>query len=757
MTWTRVRASVIVLLVVSFAAVLVLSPGGPGFTGPLDDIAATTSALIATCAAGWRASRLQHRARLSWALMTAAFAAAALGQGAWGWYEIVLSREVPYPSFADAAYLCFPVLALAGLLLRPASALVGQGRTRSVLDGILLAGSMFNLSWVTALGATYDAGGDSSLAFVISLAYPVTDLVLVTVTVVVLAQAQARRVLVVLAAGLLMLCVADSAYSYLTTLGTFQSGNLTDVGYVLGYLLLAEAAIRDRTVDAAAPRPASVPSMLLPYLPAVGGVGIGVWQLGAGLSNPAVLVGGVLVVVLFLRQLLTLLENHRLVGEVITGQAALSFLAFHDPLTSLANRALFEDRLEHAVALRARNLQPLAVLLADLDDFTDINDTHGHQAGDEVLREVAERMLRTTRAADTVARLGGDEFAVLVQDGEDAWRVAQRILQALDEPIEVNGKQVPMSASIGVASVDTSDPALTAVELLKRADLAMYAAKRRGKASVARYELGSADALANELELRTDLVAAVADGTLDVHYQPILAVTGELVGFEALCRWSRRGEQVAPAVFIPVAERAGVLAALDHHVLTTALEFAATFGEDLLLNVNIGVDQLVDPALPARIRSALETHRLAAGQLVIEIPENRLLPDRRAADSTVAGLRADGVRLALDDFGAGWSSLARLQELAPDIVKIDRCFVAPLTAADAPTDIVAGIIELAHQLGASVVAEGIEHPQQLETLRRLGCDAVQGFLLGRPMPVSQATQLVGQQSPRAGRSLQPVR
>lgn len=739
------RAAVMTVLVALFAVLLVRRTGGARVTTVVDDLATLAAAMFATGAAAWRATRLQGRARASWALMASGFGAAALGEGIWGWFELVAHRDTPFPSVADVAYLTFPVLALLALLLRPSPALLGQGRLRTVLDGLLVAGSLFNISWVTALGAVYGAGGDGGLAFGIGLAYPASDVILVTVTLVLLAQARTRQGLGLLAAGLMAQALSDSAYSYFSANGSYQSGNLLDIGYFAGYLLLAESALRDRSPDSVAEgRQASVLSMLLPYLPAAAGVGIAVWQLRPGLSNPPVMVGSGLVAVLFIRQLLMLLDNRALVRKVLAQQGELRHQAFHDPLTSLANRALFNDRLAHAVQLHGRDLRPVAVLLADLDDFKSVNDSLGHPAGDELLIRVAERLRGATRAGDTVARLGGDEFAILVEDGTDAMGVAERILLALDQPVNLGSRQVPVGASIGIAVLDADASPLGAAELLKQADLAMYTSKRSGKGTATRYEPGSAYAASDELDLRADVMAAVGAGDIAVHYQPIFRIDGGLRGFEALARWSRHGVPVSPERFIGAAERAGVLRHLDEQVLATTLALASSVDDparSLLFTINAGVEQLTDPALPARLAQLLADHGLRPDQLVVEVPENRLFDDVPASLAALERLRTHGIQLALDDFGVGWSSLARLQALPADIVKIDRCFVAPLEEVDAATDLIAGMIDLAHRVGAIVIAEGVEHPRQLEVLRRLGCDAVQGFLLGRPMAAPQAASL----------------
>jgi diguanylate cyclase (GGDEF)-like protein len=455
--------------------------------------------------------------------------------------------------------------------------------------------------------------------------------------------------------------------------------------------------------------------------------------------------------VLLVRQLMTLVDNRRLVERVLDSQEKLTHQAFHDSLTSLANRALFTDRITHAVELHRRSLRPVAVLLLDLDDFKSVNDSLGHAAGDELLVRVAERLLAATRSSDTVARLGGDEFAVLTEDDSDPLELASRLLSALDHPVSLLGRLLPVQASIGVALLRAEASPQTATDLLKQADMAMYAAKRAGKGTALLYHADMTDD-ADELDLRADVVKAITTQSIDVHFQPVFNPSGTLLGFEALSRWTRDGISVAPDRFIPAAERAGVLRMLDELVLKRALAFLATGlvrPHDLFVTVNAGVEQLTDPDLPEHLARLLAQQGLAPQQLVLEVPEKRLYTDADATSSTLQALRRLGVRLALDDFGVGYSSLARLQEMPPDIIKIDRCFVSPLGRSGSSSVLLAAMIDLAHRTGAMVIAEGVEQPEQLAELDRLACDAVQGFLLGQPMSAIEAAALSRGRSVRA--------
>ena len=407
------------------------------------------------------------------------------GQGIWSYYELLGHRETPFPSLADAGFLSFPVLALVGLLVRRTAGFGRHRHTRALLDGLLVAGSLFLVSWATALGQVYAAGADSTFAAVVSMAYPVGDLLLLTLTLVVVAHARpdSRQGLGVLATGFAALSIGDSGFAYLTAVGKYHTGNLIDAGWVVGFLLIAVSALLPESNHE--PRDAGVVSraaLLLPYLPAAPALMVATYRIrGSHHDTPSVLAAAFIVGVLLVRQMLILDENRRLT-------AAVRHQAFHDQLTGLANRGLFHDRLTHALHLSRRTLQPLTLLIVDLDDFKTINDTHGHAAGDEVLRRLAERLLGATRAGDTVARLGGDEFAVLGEVGADSATLAERVMSALDVPVTVGQEPLAVRASIGIAELTPDDAPIDATELMQRADAAMYTGKRGGKAQAVRYD-----------------------------------------------------------------------------------------------------------------------------------------------------------------------------------------------------------------------------------------------------------------------------
>jgi diguanylate cyclase (GGDEF)-like protein len=726
-------------LIALFMGDLIVRPGGVHLTRTIDDIAEMVAAGTAAGFGTWRALRSTRRTRASWLLIAAGCAGWAAGEAIWCYYELLQHRDTPFPSLADAGFLVFPVLALVGLLVRPSAAFSGQGRVRVALDATLVAAALFLVSWVTALGEVYDAGADGTFAQAVSLAYPVSDLVLLTVVVIVLGYARAgdRTGLAYVATGLVGLCVADSGFAYLTTVGSYGEVNLIDAGWVGGFLVIAVAALLDRTGDDTETR--LIPprtALLLPYLPATVAIAIALHELsGPGLDRVASVSATTLVAALVARQMLVLLDNRALMSRI-------SHQAFHDPLTGLANRALFSDRLEHALELHRRDLRQVTVLLLDLDDFKTVNDSLGHPAGDELLVRISERLCATVRTGDTVARLGGDEFAVLMEDGGDPYDVAGRLLMGLDHPVSVAGRDLAVRVSIGLATLHPGAGPLDATEMLKRADVAMYAAKRDGKGRLVTYTAALAGGDSQRLDMHAALVADIAAGRIDVAYQPVHLADGTLRAFEALARWTYEGESVPPAVFLPLVAKGGQLPRLDEIVLRTALTDASTWPEDVLLGVNLSGETLGDLAFAARAGALLRHAGVAPGRLSVELLETTAIHVDEVALQTLRALRGLGVRVTVDDFGAGYASLVRLRTLEPDVIKVDRSLLAAEDDPDRPSPLLTGITELAHRLGAWVVAEGVETETQRSAAIAAGCDAMQGHLLGAPIPAEHCRELL---------------
>jgi diguanylate cyclase len=434
------------------------------------------------------------RSRRAWALLAASSTSWAVGQATWVWYEHVARHELPVPSLADVGYLGAIPLAAAAMLAFPGRAERAILQARSLLDGAVIAASLLYTSWSLVLGPVFRAGHGSVLEQAIVLAYPVGDVVLATIVVVVVARIRVGGApVLLLGAGLLGLAVADTSFAYLTQEGSYTTGAVSDVGWFAGYLLIAAAARRPAAVGItwAGRRPGRL-QVLLPYCPLALAVATSaVQQLRGQPTGPFLYWTFVALVLLIVgRQLLTVLDNQVLNRRLAAMVGELEHQAFHDGLTSLPNRALFRERVAHALRRRSQAGTPLALLFIDLDDFKAVNDRLGHAAGDDLLVAVASRLKTCVRGEDTVARLGGDEFAILLEAApshEVAVRVAGRILDAMAPPFPLQGHQVQVGASVGV----TVSEATEVDAVLREADVAMYTAKARGKG---RFELAATSA-----------------------------------------------------------------------------------------------------------------------------------------------------------------------------------------------------------------------------------------------------------------------
>ncbi|HEY2705628.1 MAG TPA: EAL domain-containing protein [Candidatus Dormibacteraeota bacterium] len=413
--------------------------------------------------------------------------------------------------------------------------------------------------------------------------------------------------------------------------------------------------------------------------------------------------------------------------------------ALHDPLTRLPNRLLLQDRIDHALARQRRTQRPFALLLLDLDNFKTVNDSLGHAAGDHLLVAVAKRLTDCLRASDSAARLGGDEFAILLEDAggpDHVAPVAERLVDALRQPFIVEQREIFLGVSIGVAISDASR--LSADEMLRDADLAMYAAKAQGRGRHVVFSPRMREAALDRVALEHDLRRAVTAGDLHLVYQPQIDLrSGETVGVEALVRWRHPVlGMVPPDRFIPLAEEAGMIGALDAWVLETACAQTRAWREagagGLQVAVNLSGTEFEDAELVDRVAEVLARHDLRPADLELEITERVAVQQERSARQTLDRLRAMGVRIAIDDFGTGYSMLASLRQFPGDKLKIDKSFVQEIVDTQDRAPLVAAIVAMGHGLGLEVVAEGVETEEQLAVLRRLRCDGAQGYLLGRP-------------------------
>jgi PAS domain S-box-containing protein len=447
--------------------------------------------------------------------------------------------------------------------------------------------------------------------------------------------------------------------------------------------------------------------------------------------------------------------------------------AFHDGLTDLPNRALFLDRLQHALTLSKKHPNyTFAVLLIDIDEFKVINDSLGHTAGDELLIQIGRRLKESVRRADTVsrpqekvlgerfnpedalARLGGDEFTILLDDIRDpieAVRVAERLQEELRTPFSVTGQEVVISASIGIAASNT--PHSKAEDLLRDADIAMYRAKGAGKARSEVSDTAMHATAVKRLRLETDMRKGLEQGEFHVYYQPICSLPrGRIVGFEALSRWQRGDEVIPPADFIPIADETGLIIPLNRQLLREAcvqlIAWQSQFPANppLTLSVNVPPKQFAQPDLAADIRNILQQTSFDPANLNLEIIETVVMGDAEKAGCVLSQLNALGVSLSVDDFGTGYSSLSRLCRIPLDTLKIDRVFISNMDSDPESLEIARAIMTLAHNLDLKVVAEGVEKAEHVKQLQQLGCEFAQGYFFSRPVAPQAITALLAQQN-----------
>ena len=738
---------------------------------------APASAAVGCWYAARRASGSPQQAK-GWNLLGASAASWSLGQVVWTYYE-VSGVGAPFPSLADLGYLAAMPLALAGIWKlsdRMAGTLTSTWGV-SVLDALIIAGGLLAISWPLVLGPIWEADGESIALFALSLTYPIGNLIVGSVALLAIMRTDQRRSavpMVRIAAGLLLLIAADSVFVWSSLRGTEQNVSPADVGWTAGYLVVLLAAVRfPRPVAAGVSEFSAAPNLRRALLPlAVVGIAwmVRVILMATGYTEDQfLLIVTVLTVGLVLgRYVLTMQENQGLtheleekIGQLTAREQQLSHQAFHDPLTGLANRRLFSDRVDHALQRSRRTGDLTAVLFVDLDDFKTVNDSLGHAAGDRLLVAVSARLSGCVRPGDTVARLGGDEFGILLEEmeGHDhAANVARRILQSLEVAFPLDGRQVFTRASVGVATADVMSGGLGA-DLLSDADVALYAAKGAGKSTFREFERSMRVGALERLELSQDLRKAISQDQFFCHYQPIVdLVTGRVVALEALLRWDHpeRG-LVGPSSFIDLAEESGMIGDIGMKVLQMAAWQAANWRIEgktpaaLELHVNLSGRQLEDLYLVEKIKRVLGSTGFPAQLLVLEITESVAVEVGARHVDTLEQLRRLGIRLAIDDFGTGYSSLNYLRALPVDVLKIDRAF-AQTVDGQTDTVLLEAIVRLGHTLGIDMIAEGIELEEQASLLRRLGCRRAQGYLFHRPLSVNEIPAVVASANTAASSS-----
>ena len=749
---------------------------------PLWNLIATVCLVIAA----WRSTAHSRGTFLAWTFLALGQLAFTIADVIWAWLELGIGKN-PFPSAADGFYLAFYPLILIGILFLPARRLERQERTKLLLDtGIIMIAATL-VYWIFLINPLImDGAGSSMLTQIITLAYPVGDLILFAAVLKLLYRRpdqQNQTALFLLSAGIAVMILTDTIYGYQAIAGTYVSGGVLDLGWPIYYALIGIAGFwQVRSWQTGSLEQNHSPKRYFPqtegsfgrlnpreiYFPYFWVAAVFVlllYQLTQAGSRQVLLMWsgfGAIVSLVIIRQILTLRENEQLVDQLqetlsrMSRQSAefraeiqkrkmmqeqLDYDSLHDGLTGLANRSLLMDRLKQAIEYnRRRTDYGYAVILMDIDYFKNINEALGHSIGDQLLLEVSQRLKLSLRTSDTLARLGGDEFVLLLLDAnqsKDAAATIERITQELTLPYQIGEHKIQITASFGV--VTPSVEYIAPEEILRDADIAMYCAKAEGKANYVFFHPNMREKTITRLKLRNELPVALERGELCLNFQPIFDLrTGRIQGLEALLRWQHPEKgRISPLEFIPIAEETGLIHPIGRWVLLEACRKMCQWhnahprSPTLTISVNVSGLQIKSPDFIEQVRQVLQETGLAASRLILEITEGIFLDHSETITTTFNQLTAMGVRLQIDDFGTGYSSLTYIQEFPVHTIKLDRAFVSKIGIGNA-SEIVRTIITMAHDMGKETIAEGIETEEQLNFLKKLGCEGGQGFLLSLP-------------------------
>ena len=692
--------------------------------------------LVLSAVVCWLRAASVERDRAAWACAGAAIACWALGHG----YADAFPPPSPAPAFSpvDACYLGFFPLMYAALWLRGRHR--GEGSSMTTwLDGLTGALSIAAIASALAFEPVVALTGGDPAAITVELAYPTGDVLLMGSALAALLVHGWRgdRATGLLAAAMAVAAVADTSSLVDLAVGVSDHGRILGTCWPLAALLVAAAAWH----EPADPREDAAAGSLRAQVPTGVCAALAVLVLVLDNVRPVNGLAGVLATAAMSVIIVRLALADRQTGALERNR----MLARTDDLTGLANRRGFYEEGEERIAEALGAARSIALLLIDLDRFKELNDTLGHAAGDDLLRDFARRLRDAMPRVALLSRLGGDEFVVLLPDGSDethARRAARRLAESLDAPFEVDGLRTNVRASVG-AAVGPRDGTSRA-ELLRHADIAMYQSKTR-KTELEVYVPEEDRHSRERIELAGQLPAAIDRDELVLHFQPkVELATGHVTGAEALVRWRHpsRG-MLGPNEFLPLAEQHGLMRRLTLQVLRQALRQQAAWRKDgiaLQVAVNISAANLLDPAFPGDVAEVIRRQATPGGALVFELTEDTLMADPQRALDVLAQLGEMGIGLALDDFGTGYSSLAHLKRLPVQELKIDRSFVLDMTTDAEDAVIVRSTVDLARNLGLHVVAEGVETAEAYEQLAASGCHAAQGYHLSRPLPAPELTR-----------------